>query len=121
LYRYICCTSGHGVKKDLNKAKEYLLKGVDKNDPGAQSGLEIYYNILHYEEDKNYKKDMKWYLKANENNYSDAENGYMYKCGTGVERDYVTAMSWYKESVENGSNYVYSNVGDCTIMAMTSL
>ena len=52
----------------------------------------------------NFKEAMKWYRKAADQGYAEAQHGlgHKYYTGEGVPRDYGTAYAWYNIAVANG-------------------
>ena len=62
----------------------------------------LYYN--GYGVAKDYEEAMKWYLKAAEQGYANAENiiGELYYYGEGVAQDYEEAMKWYLKAAKQG-------------------
>lgn len=69
----------------------------------------------YYEEDKNYKKAVKWYHKAAEKGSADAQFylGMCYINGKGVEQDYTEAMKWLCKAAEQGDAGALYKLGLC--------
>ena len=53
---------------------------------------------------KDYAEAFKWYRKAAEQEYTEAEFnlGSMYDNGQGIPQDYVEAVMWYRKAAEKG-------------------
>ena len=51
---------------------------------------------------KDYKEALKWFTKAAEQNYADAQSnvGGMYYKGQAVKQDYEEALKWYMKAAE---------------------
>jgi tetratricopeptide (TPR) repeat protein len=51
---------------------------------------------------RDYSEAVKWYRKAAEQGYAQAQHnlGYCYQCGLGVKRDYKEAVKWYRKAAE---------------------
>ncbi len=65
--------------------------------------------------DQDYNRAMKWYRKAAEQGYADAQYniGYMYKNGKGVEQDKAKSFSWYRKAAQlNVSFYYITGAGE---------
>jgi TPR repeat protein len=55
----------------------------------------------------------KWYRKAAENNYADAQHnmGLFYESGIGVAKDDVEAVKWYRKTAEQDITDAQNNLG----------
>ena len=98
---------GIGVKEDETKALEWFEKAANLGDVTSQ------YNVaLTYYYQKKYKVAAKWFQKAADQGYSDAQNylGTMYENGLGVEKDRQEAYDLYKKAAEEGNVYAINNV-----------
>ncbi|MBO7051556.1 MAG: SEL1-like repeat protein [Prevotella sp.] len=62
---------------------------------------------------KEYDKALKYFRKAANANYDEAQNalGYMYDYGTGVDKDDRQAVYWYRKSAEQGNARAQSILG----------
>ena len=56
---------------------------------------------------------MKWYRKAAEQGYADAQFNIskMYYKGDGVSQDYAEAAKWYRKAAEQGHDWAQYNLG----------
>ena len=59
------------------------------------------------------KEAMKWYRKAAEQGYADAQFNIskMYYKGDGVSQDYAEAAKWYRKAAEQGHDWAQYNLG----------
>ncbi len=57
----------------------------------------------------------KWYGKAAEQNYADAQNslGYCYWSGQGVAKDYPEAAKWYRQAADQNDATAQANLAVC--------
>ncbi len=62
--------------------------------------------------EKDYYEAVKWYRKAAEQDFTDAQNvlGLLYENGAGVEEDYYKAVDWYKKAAAKGNNNAKDNL-----------
>src|ERR1039458_7418306 len=63
----------------------------------------------------NYVEAVKWYRKAAEQDYADAQFnlGNCYHDGEGVAKDYVEAVKWYRKAAEQSYAKAEYNLGNC--------
>ena len=63
---------------------------------------------------KNYAEAAKWYLKAAEQGFAQAQCslGYMYAHGEGVKEDKVEAIKWYRKAAEQGEDTAQWRLGN---------
>jgi TPR repeat protein len=63
----------------------------------------------------NYTEAVKWYRKAAEKGYADAQFslGQCYRRGEGVPQDYAEAVKWYRKAAEQGDAGAQYNLGVC--------
>ena len=75
---------------------------------------ECYKRGWDYYEKKRYIDAFSWYKKAAEQGYvlAQAQLGYMYEVGEGIEKDYNQAEYWYKKAAEQGYAYAQCNLGE---------
>ena len=88
-------------EKELDKdVLEGVLNLAENGNIYAMVELGYYYR--KNEINKNYEEAIKWYSKATEQGYVEAQCalGYMYYNGEGVERDYKKAVEWYSKAAE---------------------
>ena len=62
---------------------------------------------------KDYKMAFKWYAKAAEQGYANAQHnlGVMYERGRGLAQDYKIAFKWYAKAAEQGYKIAQNNLG----------
>ncbi len=62
-----------------------------------------------------YVEAVKWFRKAAEQNYAEAQNnlGACYATGQGVAKDYVEAVKWYRKAAEQNFAPAQYNLGVC--------
>ena len=63
---------------------------------------------------KDYEEAVKWYRKAAEQNYADAQVnlGVCYMEGQGVGKDYVEAVKWYRKAAEQGNEFAKKKIAE---------
>ena len=66
-------------------------------------------------DNKNYAEAVKWYTKAAEQGYAQAQYdlGLCYDKGQGVTQDYTEAVKWYRKAAEQGHAEAQYYLGDC--------
>ncbi len=64
---------------------------------------------------EDYAEAVKWYRRAAEQGYVDAQNnlGECYESGQGVEQNYDKAVKWYRKAAEQGDVNAQNNLGEC--------
>jgi len=64
---------------------------------------------------QSYIEAVKWFRKAAEQGYAEAQNnlGYCYEYGQGVEKNLAEAVSWYRKAAEQGHAAAQTNLGGC--------
>lgn len=84
------------------KAKEYIAEIWD------EIGLE-------YDKTGQYKEALKWFEKAAELNYADAQNnvGIYYSIGKDVQIDYNKAFYYFSKAADQGYMHAQNNLGLC--------
>ena len=102
LYEY-----GIGTEKKMVTATHWYRRAASLGNAKAQRQLGICYEFGVGEiPSPNLQKALKWYQKAAENEYPDAEAacrlGYAYYDGNGVKRDLNTAKHWFGLALERG-------------------
>ena len=110
-FRYEKATRTHPAKQDrLNEIERGWTKGnnyknrtndtrITEEDADIPEGMEPLVQEL-------YKKARKGDAAAQNN------LGYMYKNGTGVEKDYSEAVKWFRKAAEQGNEVGQYNLGD---------
>ncbi|TBL79092.1 tetratricopeptide repeat protein [Paenibacillus thalictri] len=105
-----CYASGRGTAQDHTLAKQWYIKAAKGGNDYAAT------EVGKMEMDNNnYAEAVKWYRKAAENGYADAQNrlGVRYTNGQGVEKDDYEAFRWYVKAAEQGHMKAQGNVGYC--------
>ena len=99
---------GHGMEKNVAKAKQMLLPLAQKGDMAAEQDL----GYIHLGE-KEYQQAIQWYVKSAEQGNSSSYNdlGYMYLEGEGVNKDYDKALNYFTKAIELGSISSKSHLG----------
>ena len=90
-----------------------LVKEAKKGNAEAQYQLGNRYSFGHDGVKENDKEAFRWYLKAAEQDYSDAQSSlvHMYCDGDGTEQNYIEAMKWARRAAENGNAWVLIDIG----------
>jgi len=95
---------GRGVEADGAKARDWLQKAADSNDSKAITRL----GIVNYKGEGgkvDYKRALTLFNRvADKSVLAQYYLGEMYAGGAGTNRDYVTAISWYKKAADGGFN-----------------
>ena len=81
----------------------------------ALSPEEMFQNGSEHHDKKNYTEAVKWYRKAAEQGFADAQNslGFCYENGEGVTKDILEAVKWYRKAAEQGFAKAQCNLGYC--------
>ena len=92
-----CYDNCLGVERNLELAKEYYEKAVEKGNSKAANNLG---NLYHYDNglEKNYKKAIEYYQKAVDGGSKKASYNLAevyYRGGAGVEQNYEKAFEYY--------------------------
>ena len=98
---------GLGVKKDANKAFEYVKRGCELNNASSCTKLG---NI--YDDNKMYQKSAEAYMKGCQLNSGVSCNniGNMYMHGQGVVKNYALSENFLNKALQLGYN-AYNNLG----------
>jgi len=95
---------GKGVETDGDKARSWIGKAADQGDRKAITRL----GILYYKGEggaKDYARALKHFKGvSNDSVLAQYYLGEMYAGGKGVDRNYTTAISWYKKAADGGFN-----------------
>ena len=97
----------------VNEYKD-TLKAARQNSAVAQNELGDMYRDGNYEGvDQNYSRAVKWYRKAADQGYADAQSnlGFMYGNGKGVPQNDAEAVKWYRKAADQGDASAQSNLG----------
>ena len=99
-------TSGGQIRRHtINQQKKTNRINTSPQKSLKQYSAEEQYEIgLSYFNKGNFKESIKWFTKAAEANYPDAQStlGYMYLNGEGVAVNKFEAADWLKKAAENG-------------------
>ena len=76
---------------------------------------ELHMRGIIADENKEYAEAVKWFAKAAELGYANAQwmLGYCYEMGQGVAKDYVVAVKWYREAAAQGHITAQWFLGSC--------
>ncbi len=95
---------GRGIEADDAKARQWLQRAADKDDSRAITRL----GILNYKGEgggTNYKQALALFKRVSDNSVlAQYYLGEMYANGSGVEKDYKTAIAWYTKAADGGFN-----------------
>jgi hypothetical protein len=91
--------------------REIRAKAIE-GDPVYQYNLGVLYDTGDGVS-QDYGEAVKWYRKAIEQGYSNAQNnlGVLYENGQGVPQDYVQAVELYRKAAENDNATAQNNLG----------
>jgi TPR repeat protein len=99
---------GRGAEKDDGKALHWLRKSAGQGHAEAwRDLLAMCYKV------KNYADAVRWHRQAAEQGdpYAQADLGYMYRLGLGLEKNYAEAARWNREAARRGNAVAQSNLG----------
>lgn len=105
-----CYYEGRGTEQDYFLARQWYTKAANGGNDYAAT------EIGKMEMDNNnYEEAVKWFRKAAENGYADAQNrlGVRYSKGEGVIQDEEEALIWFVKAAEQGHSKAQSNIGCC--------
>jgi hypothetical protein len=96
---------GSGVPRDFTQTIVWLRKAAQQGDVNAQSSLGILLSPGMPGAPTDYVEAMRWLQEAADRNDSatQANLGGLYRSGTGVQKDYQTASTWFQKSANQGS------------------
>ncbi len=102
--------SGHGVEKDLEKSRQWLLQAAKQGIAAAQYHLGYMYDTGEgAEQNDNYA--FLWYRKAAEQGHPKAQTnlGVLYANGSGVAQDLKLAYVWFNLAAAQGYAPAFQN------------
>lgn len=105
-----CYYNGIGISQEYSLAKEWYIKAANAGNDYAAT------EVGKMEMDNNnYFEAVKWFRKAAENGYDDAQNrlGCRYDNGQGVEKNKAEAFKWFMKAAQQGHMKAQANVGKC--------
>lgn len=105
-----CYYEGRGTDQDYFLARQWYTKAA--NGGNNYAATEVGKMDM---DNNNYEEAVKWFRKAAENGYADAQNrlGVRYSNGQGVIKDEEEAFRWFLKAAEQGHSKAQSNVGYC--------
>lgn len=109
-----CYENGKGIAQSDYQAAELYFKVLQQNINATPKSAEVQHRIaLKFDEIKSYTEAAKWYQKAAEKGYADAQNnlGIYYAKGHGVQQSYTDAAKWYRQAAEQGDMWAQCNLG----------
>lgn len=98
------------TSEDIEMVKEWRLKAADKGNGYAATQM----GIIALE-NNNYTEAVKYFKKAAENGYAEAQNrlAFRYCNGQGIEKNMQEAFKWYLKAAEQGHMQAMYNTGLC--------
>lgn len=108
----IYANGGFGVEINYQKAIDYYLLAIEKNNSGAANDLGVMYDTgKGVEQDDNLS--FKYYnISANMNNaFGQSNLGFLYLNGNGVPIDESKAFELFKKSAEQNNSFGLANLG----------
>ena len=109
--------SNHNLNVTLEPVKEPVKEPIKKTVKTAEEAFNIGYDYYFGKngKQKDYSEAVKWYRKAAEQGYMDAQYnlGVCYEKGQGVPQDYFEAVKWYRKAAEQGDMDAQYNLGYC--------
>ena len=106
-------TIAEGQTASLSGSLAAMTSSASSLDVEAMYKMgEDYYNGRNGKA-KDYAEAVKWYRKAAEQGYAQAQNqlDYMYQHSLGVTQDYAEAVKWYRKAAEQGDASGQNNLG----------
>lgn len=97
----------------LSKELASIIKSAEAGDVEAQYKLGEFYFYGDEGVEKDYALAVKWFRKAANAGYPNAQNflGYCYEDGLGVEKNLVTAFVLYSKAADQGYAQAYNSLG----------
>jgi TPR repeat protein len=114
------CGEPQGLKKpqDANSVSKSsyfadILKKAEQGDAEAQYQIGKRYSAIGQDVKQDFKEAVKWFSKAAEQGYADAQSilGFMYLFGVGVEQNSKEAIKWYTRAAEQGHAEAQCHLG----------
>ena len=111
---------GNGVPQDYQEAAKWykLAEEAEDNIGLYTDNLCVCYNAIgdsyfNNSPQQDYREAKKWYTNAAElgNAYAQAQVGWLYKEGLGVNHNYQEAAKWYKLAAEQGNAFAQAELG----------
>lgn len=104
-----CYINGVGVTADLELAKKWCEKAVEKHDFVAQYFMAVYFV-------KNQSDKYWWYRQSADQGYAKSQNmvgRYLEEGWGAVEKSEGEAVEWFRKAAENGYAVAQNNFGNC--------
>lgn len=104
-----CYINGVGVTADLELAKKWCEKAVEKHDFVAQYFMAVYFV-------KNQSDKYWWYRQSADQGYAKSQNmvgRYLEEGWGAVEKSEEEAVEWFRKAAENGYAVAQNNLGNC--------
>lgn len=100
---------------EREKAFELLNKSANAGNLESQNMMGNCKAFEHFGMEVNEEEGAKWYRKAAEQGYAEAQCNlaFCYKLGIGVEENEEEAYKWYRKAAEQGYADAQCDVGDC--------
>ena len=102
--------SGHGVKKDASKGLALCQQSAEQNSVPAMLRLGEFY--MNEDEVRNYEAALHWFSTAASYQSVEAQFqlGVMLRDGIGVDKDPLTARTWFEKAASKGHVPAYFEV-----------
>ena len=94
----------------------YVESDINTTIDQAEESPEEWYRLGEEAYEKgNYEEEVKWFRKAAERGYAEAQNdlGFCYRYGEGTEKDDKLGVYWYRMAAEAGHGEAQNNLGVC--------
>ena len=111
--RYVAEVKAKKAELEEKQREDEYEEEPTKPSVGSETPEQCYDKGDEYYDAKNYTEAAKWYRKAAEQGYADAQCdlGYLYDQGLGVTKNYTEAVKWYRKAAEQGSKTAQCNLG----------
>src|SRR2546427_676531 len=116
---FLCVNTFFQLPAQQSEADRKLLADIrakaEKGDAQSQFELGTSFSVGNLGVSKDEVEAVKWYRKAAEQNYAEAQCdlGVCYERGEGVEQDYAEAVKWFRKAAEPNDDDAQYNLGVC--------
>ena len=107
-------TEAASLRAELERLKA-MVPAESQPQGRKESAEQIYSEGSSYYEKGDYESAVKFFLKAAEQGYANAQCylGFCYEKGQGVEQSYTEAVKWYRKAAEQEYATAQNNLGVC--------
>ena len=111
--RYVAEVKAKKAELEEKQHEDEYEEEPTKPSVSSETPEQCYDKAEEYYDAKNYTEAVKWYRKAADQGYADAQCnlGYMYNQGLGVTKSSAEAVKWYRKAAEQGSITAQCNMG----------